>query len=95
MYFGFFKLHSWGKRSGGGRRRFDQRLLKRGLSAKLTGGVCGTGFRYVYALWRNRKGGMSYTPPAYRFAQAPPSQARGARLLPPPVATLGHPSVAE
>ena len=29
MYFKFFKLHSWGKRSASNRRRFIQRLLKR------------------------------------------------------------------
>ena len=28
MYFPFFKLHSWGKRSAVRRRRFIQRLLK-------------------------------------------------------------------
>ena len=28
MYFKFFKLHSWGKRSASNRRRFIQRLLK-------------------------------------------------------------------
>ena len=28
MYFKFFKLHSWGKRSAVCRRRFDQRFLK-------------------------------------------------------------------
>ena len=28
MYFKFFKLHSWGKRSADSRRRFIQRLLE-------------------------------------------------------------------
>ena len=28
MYFGFFKLHSWGKRSAVSRRRFNQWLPK-------------------------------------------------------------------
>ena len=28
MYFKFFELHSWGKRSADSRRRFNQRLLK-------------------------------------------------------------------
>ena len=30
MYFKFFKLHSWGKRSASNRRRFIQRLLQWG-----------------------------------------------------------------
>ena len=29
MYFKFFELHSWGKRSADNRRRFIQRLLVR------------------------------------------------------------------
>ena len=28
MYFEFYELKSWGKRSANNRRRFDQRLLK-------------------------------------------------------------------
>ena len=35
MYFKFFKLHSWGKRSADNRRRLDRRLLKHGGGLRL------------------------------------------------------------
>jgi hypothetical protein len=38
MYFPFFKLHSWGKRSAVRRRRFIQRLLYDGLKRSSAGG---------------------------------------------------------
>ena len=41
MYFGFFKLRSWGKRSGGGRRRFNQRLLDEKVAPKEPEEECG------------------------------------------------------
>ena len=34
VYFSFFKLHSWGKRSADNRRRLNQRLSKRTISAR-------------------------------------------------------------
>ncbi len=36
MYFKFFKLHSWGKRSADNRRRLNQRLLKKKSAAAQT-----------------------------------------------------------
>ena len=35
MYFSFFKLHSWDKRSAVRRRRFIQRLLKKRIPRNL------------------------------------------------------------
>ena len=64
MYFPFFKLHSWGKRSAVRRRRFIQRLLNGRGTAQAVEGFCGTayGFAENIQITQDFTAGTSWAP---------------------------------